>query len=131
MLKGLLLLILFIASALSLSFAKENSSCSSWTKEEGVICLFANRDANSYTRQCDDPCKVVIYGHPKNDPNCKREQVCHFSDPATFTGNCSEWTRVEGVICQNSDSGAWEQQWVRACTVGFKDTACSSEMPQQ
>lgn len=131
MFKELLFLILFIASALSLSFAKDDPSCSSWTKEDGVICIFAGRDANSYTRQCDDACRVVVYGQPKNDPNCNREQACHFNNPSTFKSNCSEWIQVDGVICQNSNSGAWQQQWARACTTGFKDIACSSEMPQE
>ena len=128
MFKSLLFLSLVLIS--TLSSAKVESTCSNWQKEDGVTCIFAGRDASSYTRQCSDPCRVVIYGHPKNDPNCKREQVCHFDDPSTFIGNCSSWTRVDSVTCYNADSGTWEQQWARACTVGFKDTACSSEMPQ-
>jgi hypothetical protein len=105
------------------------SYCSSWTKQDGVSCIFASEGADLYKRQCENPCHVSRNGSGNMGPGCDQEEVCHFNSPTTFNGLCSDWIKDGNANCYNPATQAYEQQWVRACTVGLSQTWCSSNKP--
>lgn len=111
------------------AFAGEGERCSSWTKQTGVSCLFASSGADLYARQCENPCKVSAYGQGNMGPNCDQEEVCHFQNPETFLGVCSDWVKNGGANCYDPKSQSYEQEWVRACTVGLRTSWCSRVKP--
>ena len=127
MLKFLTFLIVAL-SAITI-FAGETYKCTAWTKQDGVSCIFAGEEANIFKRQCENPCHQDRSGNGNMGPNCDMEDLCHFNDPSTFNGVCSDWTPVSGVTCYDPNSQSWEQKWVRSCTVGLRDTWCSREIP--
>lgn len=114
MLKSLSVFVLAI-TAFS-TFAGETPSCTSWQKQQNLSCVFAGQFADVYERQC-----ASHYG---------KERLCHFNDPATFNGVCSEWTAESGISCYNPNTQSWDQKWVRSCTVYAKESACSAVAPQ-
>ena len=111
-------------------YSLESMKCSPWTKQEGYSCIFAGSEANIYKRQCENPCWSDRNGNGNMGPSCDKETVCHISNPDTFSGVCSEWAPVSDVTCYDPSTQSWEQQWVRACTVGIKETWCSRVKPE-
>lgn len=105
--------------------------CTDWKKQAGVTCLFAGEKADLYKRQCENACWWNSVSRQGNiGPNCDQEEACSPKDPTTFTGPCSDWVKVDRVTCYDPNSGTWEQQWARVCTVGLKESWCSREKPQ-
>lgn len=98
--------------------------CSAWTEQESVVCIFAGETANLYRRQCENPC---LLGYPGQA--CDQEQVCHFDNPDDFRTVCSEWVQESNMTCYNPNSNSFEQRWVRACTVGLRESWCSDVDP--
>jgi hypothetical protein len=105
-------------------------SCTEWTKEPGISCLLANEFANVYTRKCENYCWKNSTTHRGNwGPDCDRQNVCSFEDPSDFGRGCSEWMKVDGHSCLKAGSSTLEQKWIRVCTIGVNESACSDEYP--
>lgn len=123
---------LILSTLFFISFGAQasNGKCTEWTQTRGVSCIFAHKSANVYERQCENNCWRNARTNRGNwGPHCDRERVCHFDNPETFQSVCSDWTKVSSVSCRNPNTGDWEQQWKRACTVGLKETWCSDRYP--
>lgn len=110
-------------------FAADNYACSPWTKQDGYSCIFAGESANIYKRQCENDCHGGRNGNGNMGPDCDMEVVCHFNSPDSFPGVCSDWAQLSGVTCYDPTTQSWEQEWVRACTVGLRETWCSHVAP--
>lgn len=127
MLKKLSFILVFLFSVSALA---ESHKCTEWTRTSGVSCVFAGSSASVYERQCENPCFRLPRNRGGNwGPDCQKERVCSDKDPRNFTSVCSEWVRVSGVTCRNPNTGDWEDQWKRVCTVGLKERWCSDEDP--
>ncbi|MFA6238031.1 MAG: hypothetical protein WC635_11930 [Bacteriovorax sp.] len=121
--KILSLVMITLTSLITLTSANASSYCSEWTQQDRITCIFAGESANFYRRQCENPCGRYDSGA------CQKEEACYFDNPQTFESPCSEWTPVRGVTCYDPNSQSWEQSWVRACTIGLRETWCSREKP--
>ncbi len=121
--------ILIISLTAFSSFASEGNFCTAWTKQETTSCIFASSGANLYKRQCENPCRIGRNNSGNMGPGCDQEEVCHFNNPDTFEGVCSDWVKDGGANCFDPSTQSWEQQWVRACTIGLAETWCSRQKP--
>lgn len=101
--------------------------CSPWTTD-GSTCLFAGKDANSYTRKCSNECWVQE--RRRNwGPHCNMETACFFKNPDSFSAICSAWTPESGVTCENPETHDWEQMWERVCKNGLEMKYCNRTNP--
>lgn len=124
------LLSIFFLTFLALpSLAQNASSCTAWTEQRGVSCIFAGDTAHIYKRQCANPCWQNPHGRGNLGQGCEQESICHFNNPDTFSGACSEWVKLDSVTCYDPNSQDWEQRWERACTNGLATSWCSPEAP--
>ena len=123
--------VIFLLMTLFMSFSSSaNFKCTDWTKTRGITCIFAGERANVYERQCENYCWYNSRTRQGNwGPDCDREKVCYPESPANFRGLCGPWIEHDGITCRNPNTGKWEQKWVRACTVGLKESWCSDEYP--
>ncbi len=128
MLKNISILILTLSTLTA--FADPNPTCTAWTKQASVSCIFAGEFANIYRRQCENPCWQGSHNRGNLGPDCDQESLCHFDNPETFDGPCSAWTKSSGVTCYDPNSQSWEQRWERACTNGLRQEWCSRDTPQ-
>lgn len=121
MLKAFLAVILFTFTNVSFS---QDYHCTSWSKRQGVSCIFAGNSASFWARQCENPCGWRNFG-----PHCDIERLCLDENPNRLAESCSAWKKERGVTCQNPATGDWEQKWVRGCQIGLATTWCSDENP--
>lgn len=111
-------------------FSEASYYCTEWTQKSSVTCIFASKDAKLFARQCENPCWSNGLGQGNWGAQCDKEEVCFFETPANFESECSYWVKVDGVTCQNPNTGLWESQWQRACKVGLREIWCSNSYPQ-
>jgi hypothetical protein len=77
--------------------------CTKWEKRFGYTCVFNERTAHEWVRQC-----FHIYD---NTLACMPEGT----DPNKLKNSCTRWVRANGVVtCSNGVR--WERRWVRGCT---------------